>query len=62
MKGFPQIERQQATLPNPKEKHTADSKWQFCNCQSCQEIRMRIDSMPGVKFDYATYRHRDEKY
>jgi hypothetical protein len=46
----------------PFEKHTADSKWQFCNCQSCQEIRFRLDSMPGPKIDYNTYRHKDEPY
>ena len=46
----------------PFEKHTADSKWQFCNCQSCQDIRFFIDAQPGTPIDYATYRHNDEKY
>jgi len=46
----------------PFEPHTADSKWQFCNCQSCQEKRVRLDRMPGPKIDYATFRNKDEKY
>lgn len=57
------IEKQGATLPNPLEVHTADSKWQFCNCESCQRRRMLIDATPGKKLDFATYRsNRDEKY
>ncbi len=46
----------------PMEKHTADSKWQFCNCKSCQDKRYFLDSLPGPKIDFATFRHRDEKY
>jgi len=46
----------------PFERHTCDSKWQFCNCQSCQDMRFFIDRQPGTKIDYATYRHRDERY
>jgi len=46
----------------PKEKHTADSKWQFCNCESCQDKRFLLDSMPGKPIDYATFRLKDERY
>lgn len=46
----------------PLEVHTCDSKWQFCNCKSCQEYRFLIESMPGKPIDFATYRHKDEKY
>jgi hypothetical protein len=56
------IEKQGATLPNPLEVHTADSKWQFCNCETCQRRRMLIDSCPGTPIKYETYRHKDEKY
>lgn len=56
------INRQEQSLPNPLEKHTAESHWQICNCASCQRFRMLIDSMPGKPIDYATYRHKDEKY
>jgi len=49
-------------VPNPLEKHTADSKWQFCNCETCQRKRMYLDSLPGPKIDYATFRHKDERY
>jgi oligoribonuclease (3'-5' exoribonuclease) len=52
------VEREYA----PLEKHVAESKWQFCNCQSCQDRRFLLDSLPGTKIDYATYRHKDEKY
>lgn len=56
------IEKQGNTLPNPLEVHTADSKWQSCNCTSCQERRKLIDSCPGTPLDYKTYRKKDEKY
>ncbi len=46
----------------PIEKHTAESKWQFCNCQGCQEKRARLDRLPGPRVDFATFRNRDEKY
>ena len=44
------------------EEHTADSRWQFCMCASCQDIRRRIEEAPGKPIDFATYRHKDEKY
>lgn len=54
------------TLPGmeykPIEEHTADSKWQFCNCQTCQEKRFRLDCMPGPKINYAKFRLKDENY
>lgn len=59
---FYTIEKVEPALPKPLEKHTADSKWQFCNCGTCQRMRMFIDALPGKPIDYATYRHRDEKY
>jgi len=46
----------------PLEKHTADSKWQFCNCQTCQETRTRLDRQPGPPVNYSTYRRKDERY
>ena len=46
----------------PLEKHTAESKWQFCNCKTCQDKRRFLDGLPGERIDYATFRHRDEKY
>ena len=58
---FPQIEHLEKNYL-PLEKHTADSKWQFCNCRSCQDRRRLIDNAPGTKIDYATYRRKDEKY
>jgi hypothetical protein len=44
------------------EVHVAESVWQRCNCQSCQEKRFRLDLIPGPKLDYATFRNKDEKY
>jgi len=46
----------------PLEIHIAESRWQFCNCQSCQEKRFKLDSMPGPKIDYGTFRLKDERY
>jgi hypothetical protein len=46
----------------PLEKHVSESKWQFCNCQTCQEKRFKLDSMPGPKIDYQTFRLKDERY
>jgi hypothetical protein len=46
----------------PLEKHMAESKWQFCNCQTCQEKRFKLDSMPGKKIDYSTFRLPGENY
>lgn len=55
---LPQISREY----KPLEKHTADSKWQFCNCRFCQDKRFILDSLPGTPIDYQTYRRKDEKY
>jgi hypothetical protein len=46
----------------PLEKHMAESVWQRCNCQTCQEKRFRLDCIPGPKMDFATFRNKDEKY
>ena len=46
----------------PTEKHTAESKWQFCNCETCQRRRRFIDRAPGGPIDYPTYRRKDERY
>lgn len=47
----------------PLEVHTAESKWQFCRCASCQDKRQLILSAPSEKpIDFATYRRKDEKY
>lgn len=45
-----------------KEEHTAESKWQFCGCKSCQEYRFLILSQPGSPIDFNTYRKKDERY
>lgn len=59
---FDVLEKVEQTLPNPLEKHTADSKWQYCNCETCQRKRLTLDALPGKKIDYATFRHVGEKY
>jgi len=46
----------------PLEQHVGESKWQFCNCQTCQEKRFKLDSMPGPKIDYQVFRLKDERY
>ena len=46
---------------NPIETHTADSKWQYCNCRTCQRHRAFLDSLPGPKIDYDKLRLKDER-
>ena len=46
----------------PIEKHTAESKWQFCNCETCQEKRFKLDNLPGKAINYKTFRLKDEDY
>jgi hypothetical protein len=58
---FPQIDQPDKNYA-PLEPHTAESRWQFCNCRSCQDRRRLIDSAPGTKIDFATYRKKDERY
>ena len=55
---LPQEQREYKEL----EKHTADSKWQFCNCKSCQDKRFLLDSLPGKPINYKTFRLKDEDY
>jgi hypothetical protein len=62
IKTFYILEKVEQTLPNPLEKHTADSKWQFCNCGTCQRKRLALNALPGKKIDYATFRHVGENY
>ena len=47
---------------NPIEPHTSESRWQTCNCKSCQSKRALILRMPGKDIDFAKYRRSDEKY
>jgi hypothetical protein len=46
----------------PFEEHTADSKWQYCKCRSCQNKRFLLDSLPGPKINYDKLRLKDEDY
>ena len=46
----------------PIEVHVAESKWQFCNCETCQRKRNLLDSLPGKAVDYATFRLPGERY
>lgn len=46
----------------PFEKHTAESRWQFCNCLTCQNKRILLDSLPGPKIDFTKFRLKDEDY
>jgi hypothetical protein len=56
---LPHAEREYASL----EVHAADSQWQYCCCRSCQDYRHLIESAPpGTKFNFDTFRHKDEKY
>lgn len=47
----------------PFEKHTADSKWQFCNCERDQDHRFYLLARSDKPIDFSTFRlDRDEKY
>lgn len=39
----------------PFTKHVAESRWQTCNCQSCQDKRITLDAMPGEKIDWSKF-------
>ena len=56
------IVKSEPELLMPFEKHTADSKWQFCKCETCQKKRALLDSLPGKQIDYATFRLPGERY
>jgi hypothetical protein len=62
MRGHVGIVMTEEEFELPIEKHTADSKWQFCKCKTCQRKRKYLDSLPGTPIDYATFRHKDERY
>jgi hypothetical protein len=47
----------------PFERHVAESVWQRCGCQSCQEYRHLILTRPGsLIMNFETFRHKDERY
>ncbi len=62
MKGQVPVLSVQKREYKPLEVHTADSKWQFCCCKSCQDYRFLIESQPGSPINFKTYRHKDEPY
>ena len=43
-------------VPNPLEEHTANSRWQTCNCLTCQRKRKMMDSLPGEKIDWTQFK------
>jgi hypothetical protein len=46
----------------PFDKHVAESKWQYCNCRSCQEHRHLLETLPGAKIDFNSFRLPGERY
>ena len=49
----------------PKEsitEHTADSRWQYCMCRTCQQKRWKLDHMAGPPINYDKLRLKDEHY
>jgi hypothetical protein len=46
----------------PMEVHSADSKWQYCTCKSCQDKRFLLESLPGAKINFDTLRLTGERY
>ena len=62
MTGEFQYPKVQGLEYKPLEPHMAESKWQFCNCQSCQEKRFKFEILPGPKIDFQTFRLAGERY
>ena len=63
MTGEFQYPKVQGLEYKPLEAHTAESVWQKCNCQTCQEHRHRLQALAGreqVNFD--TLRLTGERY
>lgn len=46
----------------PFEAHVAESKWQYCRCQSCQEKRFTMERLPGIKINFDALRLPGERY
>lgn len=46
----------------PLKPHTAESVWQRCNCQTCQEKRYRLRTLGRGQVNVETFRHKDERY
>ena len=46
----------------PLEEHEAESKWQYCNCLSCQNKRFFLESLPGAQINWDKWRAKDERY
>jgi len=45
------------------EEHTAESKWQYCNCKTCRNKRRKLERMPpGTPINWDKIRLKDERY
>lgn len=49
-------------LVGPFEKHTADSKWQYCMCETCQRHRKYLQARSDKPINWDTLRLKDERY
>jgi hypothetical protein len=66
--GRQKFDHEEARYTHPREwyqvieEHTADSKWQYCMCRSCQDRRETIEKIPGPPINWDTLRLKDERY
>lgn len=54
------IDKSEQELPNPVTEHVAESRWQSCDCKTCQRKRLMLDGMPGKRFDWYRYRKNSD--
>jgi len=52
----PYFEGAEEVFANPVTEHIAESRWQTCDCKTCQRKRATYDSLPGKKIDWERHR------
>lgn len=53
---IPELDHGNWQPPNPLQEHLAESRWQSCDCLTCQTKRHTYDTLPGKKIDWERYR------
>ena len=57
----PIFERAEEVFEFPVTEHTAESRWQSCDCKTCQRKRRTYDSLPGKPIDWARHKRTPNK-
>jgi hypothetical protein len=56
----PEFQKVVVALPFPVKEHLATSRWQSCDCRTCQEKRLMLDSLPGKRWDWERYKQTSD--